>query len=143
MAMLFFNLFMVDRALVSLFDHIYSKYELTTKQWLVLAVATNIERPTINNVALQLKTSHQNVKAIVLNLKKVGLANLVQDPTDKRTTLIVGSPKLEQLNKTRGTKDQDSMALLFGAYSAQELTEFSDYIDRLLEQVEQIKGKIR
>lgn len=142
MAKLFFDLFILERALVSLFDSIYSKYNLTTKQWLILAVATNIERPTIKNIAGELKTSHQNVKAIALNLEKEGLVNLIQDPADKRTTLIVGSKKLENLNKTRVTNDQDGMALLFGEFNARELKNLSGYIQRLLAQIETTKDKI-
>lgn len=143
MATLFFDFFILERSLASLFDSIYSKYNLTTKQWLILAVATHIERPTITRIAEELKTSHQNVKAIALNLERVGLVNLIQDPADKRSTLVVGSNKLENLNKTRGTDDQDGMALLFGEFNAQELQDLSGYIERLLAQIEHIKGKIK
>ena len=143
MAQLFFNFFMVERELASLFNRIYSQHGFTTKQWLVLAVATNIERPTIQNVAKALKTSHQNVKAIALNLEKADLISLVQDTTDKRVKLIVASKKLQNLSVVRGTKDQEGMITLFGGFEAQELKQLLSYTERLLKQIEMTKCKIK
>ena len=142
MAQLFFNFFMVERELASLFNRIYSQHGFTTKQWLVLAVATNIERPTIQNVAKELKTSHQNVKAIALNLEKAGLISLVQDTTDKRVKLIVASKKLQNLSVVRGTKDQEGMITLFEGFEVQELKQLLSYTERLLKQIKMTKCKI-
>lgn len=143
MAKLFFDFFLIEKALSNLFDSVYTEHQLTTKQWLVLAVATNIERPTIQNIAKMLSTSHQNVKAIALNLQKSGLAKLAHDPNDKRTTLVVGTEKLKELYAARGGRDEENMALLFGEYSEKELTDFANYMDRIQVQIENVKGHLK
>jgi len=143
MAKIFFDLFIIERSLANLFDSVYAKHGLTTKQWLVLAVAANIDRPTIQNISKALNTSHQNVKAITLNLEGSGFVNLVNDPSDKRSTLVIATKKLKALDQERGKKDEDNMALLFGEFDRDELDRLSEHIDRLQTQVINIKGQIK
>jgi len=143
MAKIFFDLFVVERSLANLFDSVYTKHGLTTKQWLVLAVATNIDRPTIQNISKVLDTSHQNIKAISINLEKSGFVSLVNDPSDKRSTLVIATKKLESLNKERGKNDEDNMALLFGKFNEAEIDIFSDYLNRLQSQITDIKDQMK
>ena len=143
MAKIFFDLFIIERSLANLFDSVYTKHGLTTKQWLVLAVATNIDRPTIQNISKALNTSHQNVKAISLNLEGSGFVNLVNDPSDERSTLVIATKKQETLNQERGKNDEDNMALLFGEFDKSEKDRLSEYIDRLQSRIINIKGQMK
>jgi|GEM_PF-947002 len=143
MAKIFFDLFVVERSLANLFDSVYTKHGLTTKQWLVVAVVTNIDRPTIQNISKALSTTHQNVKAISLNLEKSGFVSLVNDPSDKRSTLVIATKKLEALYQERGKNDDDNMALLFGEFDKSEIDRLSEYIDRLQSQIINIKDQMK
>lgn len=142
MAKVFFNFFIVERALAQLFDGVYAQYDLTTKQWLVLAVATNIERPTMQNVARALRTSHQNVKVIAMSMVRQGYVRLEKDPADRRTTLIMPAERLAELGSARGDKDEQDMALLFQDFSGEELAHLDQSLDKLLAQIDTVRNKL-
>lgn len=92
-------------------------------QWLVLAAVANIcpEKPSIQEVAKRLATSHQNVKAIALNLEKSGFMTLEKDKKDKRVTRLSITPKTNEFWQKREDEDKALLVEVFKHLSNQEL----------------------
>lgn len=64
----------------------YSEGEITLKQLMVLIIVENAfdHNPTIKELSGALTTSHQNVKAILVQLEKKGFVNIYTDAADRR-----------------------------------------------------------
>jgi DNA-binding MarR family transcriptional regulator len=142
MAQLFFDFFVIEKALANVFDSVYAEQQVTTKQWLVLAVASNIEDPSISTIAKILSTSHQNVKVIAQNLEKNGFVELVPSKSDKRTTVVRTTEKLDRLNEARGNRDNDNLVLLFDEFDQTELNNLLGYLERFKLHLEKVKGEL-
>jgi DNA-binding MarR family transcriptional regulator len=144
MSEIFGEIFQLERKLESLLDKVLAPYNLTTKQWLVLAVIENLfqRKPSIKEVARQLNTSHQNIKAIALNLEQRGFVTLESDPSDKRVTRLATTLQSKEFWQKREIGDKAYIAALFQYLTSQEtlllqqlLRKLSDGIDELSQQI--------
>lgn len=72
--------------------------ELTSKQWFLLAVLTNLcpSPPTLKEAAQFTGSSYQNVKQIALKLQQKGFLDIVPDPKDRRALRLVLTEKPAQ-----------------------------------------------
>ncbi len=142
MAKLFFDFFVIEKALANIFDKAYKEHNLTTKQWLVLVIALNLKNASISTVAGILSTSHQNVRVIAENLLKNGLVRLERSEADRRTTFIIPTGRVDEINKIRGDRDNINMAMLFGEFKKSEIISLSKMFDRFKNHIETVKDQL-
>jgi DNA-binding MarR family transcriptional regulator len=142
MAKLFFDFFVIEKALANIFDNAYREHGITTKQWLVLVIALNLKNASISNIARILSTSHQNIRVIAENLERNGLVKLERSETDRRTTFVLPTGRVDEINKIRGDRDNINMATLFGEFKQSELAAMSRYLDRFKTQIENVKDSL-
>ncbi len=90
-AELFGSIFVIVQHLARRADAELAVVDLTTRQWLLLAVLTKWfpgHRPSLSEAAERYGSSRQNVKQIALGLEARGFVRLVPDRDDGRTTRI-------------------------------------------------------
>lgn len=137
-------IFLLQRRLELVSDKHFEKSAITTKQWFVLAVIEKLftdKSPTIRQVAQQMNMSHQNIKAIAINLEKKGFIKLVPDIKDKRATRLAVTAKSKRFWKRREEKDKQQMAELFGCFNKNELSTLNLLIKKLIEQCQIAEDK--
>ncbi|MDP4126611.1 MAG: MarR family transcriptional regulator [Bacillota bacterium] len=137
-------IFLLDRRLEAIFDRILAPENLTAKQWLVLAAVGSIlkGKPSIQEVARQLSTSHQNVKAIALNLEKRGFLLLEKDRKDKRITRLSITAQSEVLWKVREDIDKANLVELFKRLSDEEVLLLKQTLFKLMDGAEEMAERI-
>lgn len=118
---IFARMFLVTRKWEVIFNRESS--ELTLKQLMCLIVIKNAfeSDPTIKEIAGALSTSHQNVKAIVLQLERKGHVNLYKDKVDKRVTRVEISNQKLDFWKEQDIKDTKSLMSLFDGIDEEAL----------------------
>jgi DNA-binding MarR family transcriptional regulator len=90
-AEIFGSIFVVVQHLARRADAELAVLDLTTRQWLLLAVLTKWfpdRSPSLSEAAERYGSSRQNVKQIALGLEARGFVRLVPDRQDGRTTRI-------------------------------------------------------
>ena len=142
MAKLFFDFFVIEKALANIFDKSYKEHDITTKQWQVLVIALHLEKASISNIAAILSTSHQNIRVIAENLSKNNLVKLERSKDDRRITFVIPTDKVNEINELRGDRDNVNMAMLFGEFNQTELENLSQMLDRFKNQIEKVKDRI-
>jgi len=136
-------IFLLERRLAYLFDQVFAESNLTAKQWLVLAAVEKLcaEEPAIQEVARQLSTSHQNIKAIALNLEKRGFITLYKDEQDKRVTRMAITEQCKTFWADRGDQDQAIFAELFQDFNDQEKVILHSALLKLLKRADKLPGE--
>lgn len=120
------EIFAINLLLTRKWEVIYNRNtddELTLKQLMMLIViksAFNYD-PTIKEVGMVLSTSHQNVKAIALQLEKKNFITLYKDSNDKRVTRVKVSEEREAYWQNRNDKDQEILEDLFVTIDEEQL----------------------
>ncbi len=93
--LIFANMFRVSNRLQTTMDN--SMKDITSKQWFVLtALSTFEEPPTLKELAYICDTSHQNTKQIVKKLEEKHYLYTEKDVNDKRAIRIVLTDKINQ-----------------------------------------------
>jgi len=107
--------------------------DLTLKQLLLLIVISKKfdNPPAIKEVSTALATSHQNVKAIALQLKKKGFIKLVTDEKDRRIQRIQILDTKTEYWVNRDRKDLDTMNKLFEGIDDASLITACHVIEKL------------
>lgn len=86
-AELFGTVFVLAQHLGRLTDAALEPLDLTSRQWLLLAVLTKAfpgQHPTLTEAAAAYGSSRQNVKMIAVQLRERGYLELRPDPSDRR-----------------------------------------------------------
>lgn len=137
-------IFLLERKLETIFDKILSEHNLTAKQWLVLAAVENMlgGKPSVQEVARQLSTSHQNVKAIALNLERRGFMLLEKDPKDKRATRLSTTAESQALWQAREDVDKANLVELFKHFSNSEVQVLKQALFKLLSGADEMAERI-
>ena len=89
--------FMLTQYLTRHADEALVPLELTTRQWLLLAVLVKRfqgESPSLSEAATAYGSSRQNVKQIARQLEERGYLRLLPDPDDRRTLRLQLTPKV-------------------------------------------------
>lgn len=97
---LFGTLFVLDQHLARHADEGLTRYGVTSRQWLLLAVLVRAfpdEHPTLTQAADVYGTSRQNVKQIALQLARRGLVELRPDPADRRAVRLAPTTRVAEL----------------------------------------------
>lgn len=137
-------IFLLQRRLTFIFDKMLAPSELTTKQWLVLATVNKLpqERPSIQKVAKELSTSHQNIKAVALHLEKKGFLRLVKDPNDRRVTRLAVAQKSNDFWRIREAEHKELLMELFKTMTEGEKIILRKKLNKLLKRTEEISQRI-
>jgi len=133
---LFGSLFLLTQHLARRADTVMEPVELTTKQWLLLAILVKRfagQTPTLTEAALWYGSSRQNVKQIALQLESRGYLRLVTDPKDRRALRLQLTDRVRRLETPEEHQRQaDLLNGLFAALSDPELARFLDLVRREL-----------
>ena len=120
---LFGSAFVLVQHLGRRMDALLEPMDLTTRQWLLLAVLSKAGRPlSLTDAAALYGSSRQNVKEIALGLERRGYLRLEADPTDGRALLLHRTPLVAQSFETPDAQAQgtDFLAGIFAGLSPTE-----------------------
>lgn len=93
----FGGVFVIVGHLTRLTDERLADWDLTTRQWLLLAVLTRDfpgHEPSLTEAAAAYGSSRQNVKQIAIGLERHGFLRMVPDAYDGRTTRLAVTDKV-------------------------------------------------
>lgn len=138
-AEVFGDLFVLEKTFERLMDRVLQSDNLTSRQWFVLAVVARSSEaaPSLKDVARTLNTSHQNVKAIALNLEKRGFLRLERDHKDARVTRLILTDLHEEFWAEREQTAQQFIARLFRCLDVAEMDELGGLIRKLIDDCKQ------
>ena len=135
-AELFGRLSVLSQHLTRQADAALVPFDLTTRQWLLLAVLVSSfpdGAPTLTEAAAVYGTSRQNVKQVAHQLAARGFVELVTDPRDRRATRLVPTARLAELDAPTAVAVQEAfLARSFACFSGDELTTFNSLVGRCL-----------
>lgn len=150
MAEIFGSIFVLSNALQTMVDRELAPYDLTAKQWFMLACleryfysessegSYGIEGregravPNLKNLAAVMGTSYQNVKQIALKLERTGFIRLSKDSKDKRSILICPTEKNRQFWLSHSSTSEALLLELFAGQSPEALGVLRQGLSRLL-----------
>ncbi len=98
--------------------------------------------PTFKEAAERSGSSYQNIKQIGLKLQKQHYVTIIDDPKDKRAKRLVLTDKAKTYWKERNLKDIAEMDKLYKRFEQKELELFFDYINRLLNGIEELSAEM-
>jgi len=111
-AEIFGSIFVVVQHLTRRADAELAEMDLTTRQWLLLAVLTKWfpgRDASLTEAAERYGSSRQNVKQIALGLEARGFLRLVPDPADGRTTRLRLTDKVGIFDRPEAVARQAAM----------------------------------
>ena len=121
---LFGSAFVLVQHLGRRMDALLAPMDLTTRQWLLLAVLSKVGRPlSLSEAAAAYGSSRQNVKEIALGLERRGFVRLEPDPADGRALLLHPTPLVARTFDAPEAQAQgaDFLAGIFTGLSPTEL----------------------
>lgn len=128
---LFGSAFVLVQHLGRRMDALLAPMDLTTRQWLLLAVVSKAGRPlSLSEAAVAYGSSRQNVKAIAVGLERRGFLALAPDPADGRARLLQPTPLVAQTFDTPEAQAQGA-DFLAGIFAGRSPTDLAD-LHRLL-----------
>lgn len=141
MTTIFGNTFLLERRLEYIVDNELESANLTAKQWLLFAVIDKVfdTPPSIKDVAGQLYSSHQNIKAMAVNMEKKGFLRIEKDSADKRVSRLVLTEKAKEFWRDREAGDLKFIARLFSCFSEEELEQYLILTGTFLNHLEDIQ----
>jgi DNA-binding MarR family transcriptional regulator len=115
-------------------DSELKKDDLTTKQYLTVAVIENLydHSPSISELAQSLSTTHQNIKQIALQLQKKGFIKIERDESDKRTWRLKVTEKNKAYWNSRAKEHEAIVRSFFASLSDSEIQTFSTLLLKLI-----------
>jgi DNA-binding MarR family transcriptional regulator len=133
-AVLFGRVFVLSQHLTRLTDAALADWDLTTRQWLLLAIlfrAFPDRAPSLTDAAEVYGSSRQNVKQIALGLEARGFVRLVRDADDGRTTRIERTDRQRVFDEPEGrAKGMALFAQVFDDLSRDETLLLRDLLVR-------------
>lgn len=132
----FGRVFVVVGHLTRLADQGLEDWDLTTRQWLLLAVLTRGfpgRTPSLSEAAAAYGSSRQNVKQIALGLEARGYLRLAPDPADGRATRLVLTDKVGRFDEPEGrARGRDLIETAFDGLTSDDVLALRDLIGRWL-----------
>jgi DNA-binding MarR family transcriptional regulator len=132
----FGGVFVIVGHLTRLTDQGLADWDLTTRQWLLLAVLTRGfpgRSPSLSEAAASYGSSRQNVKQIALGLEARGYLRLVPDPADGRTTRLVQTEKVGRFDEPEGrARGRDLLEAAFDGLGPDDVVALRDLVGRWL-----------
>ena len=108
---------------------------VTTKQWFLLVTLHALfdTPPNLNELALAMGSSRQNVKQLALNLEKQGFVEIYQDRADRRVQRFKLTAKNRRFWDARAESDERFMTSLFGQLSSVDVAATHRTVKTLLD----------
>jgi DNA-binding MarR family transcriptional regulator len=132
----FGSVFVVVQHLTRLTDDGLADWDLTTRQWLLLAVlARGFEGrpPSLSEAAAAYGSSRQNVKQIALGLEARGWLRLEADPVDARATRLVLTDKVARFDSPEGqARGRALLEAAFDGLTPDDVVALRDLVTRWL-----------
>lgn len=129
--------FVVVGHLTRLADARLADWDLTTRQWLLLAVLARAfagRAPSLSEAAAAYGSSRQNVKQIAAGLEARGFLRLVPDGSDGRTTRLVLTDRVRMFDEPEGrARGRDLLASAFHGLSRDDVLALHGLLGRWLE----------
>jgi hypothetical protein len=133
----FGDVFVIGSLLTRLTDAALSDWDLTTRQWLLLAVLVRgfpDGPPTLSEAAGKYGSSRQNVKQIALGLESRGWLRLEGDPNDARATRLLATGKVAVFDTPEGVRrGGELLAAAFAGLQADEMLALGALLARWLD----------
>lgn len=131
---LYGNIFLLGRRLEYIVDKELAKDNLTTKQFLMIAVIEKMfERPpSIKEVADALGSTHQNIKQMANQLEKRGFLRIERDQRDRRVLRLKVTEKNRAYWDSRAEDHQRFILEIFGGLDEEGVRSLHTQTMRLL-----------
>ena len=130
--------------LLSAFDNRYQACgdnffkEITWKQFFaIICINLHKEKPTINELAETMGSSHQNVKQILLKLERKGFVKMLPDVSDKRKQRIMLTEECMDFCKKN---DEASKAIISKIFDGIDENSLINTIQTILRMEENLKN---
>jgi DNA-binding MarR family transcriptional regulator len=99
-------------------------------------VVAGLGRPSLNEAASALGTTHQNVAQLAAALQRKNLLQVKADPPDRRRMLLSTTPANDRYWRGRHDGDHAAVAAWFAALSKDEIQTMCALAPRLLDELE-------
>ena len=133
------RLFQTSNALQVLLDRILKAENLTAKQFFLMIIVGNFDYdPNIGEIAEAFKTSHQNVKKLLVKLQNQQFVELYKDPSDSRITRVTFTEFAKTFWENREAKDEQTMNQLYASIPLERMKVFRDALLQMLSTIEKI-----
>ena len=133
-ARLFGSAFVLVQHLARRMDEMLAPMDLTTRQWLLLAILSRSGRPlSLSESAARYGSSRQNIKQIAVGLERRGYLRLLPDPDDARTLRLHLTDAIRRFDEP-ATAEQGRafLADVFSELTPHQLTELEALMRRWL-----------
>lgn len=142
---IFAHIFKLSNMLQVYLDRTLIENGLTSKQMFLMIVIDSFGKanPTFKEAAERSGSSYQNIKQIALKLEKQDYVTIISDPKDKRAKRLVLTDRAKEYWKKRDLSDVAAMDKLFKRFDQKELEKFFDYINRLLNGIEELSAEMK
>jgi hypothetical protein len=121
----FGDVFVIGSLLTRMTDAALADWDLTTRQWLLLAVLVRgfpDGPPTLSEAAGKYGSSRQNVKQIALGLEARGWLRLEGDANDARATRLVATDKVALFDTPEGVRrGSELLGAAFAGFEADDV----------------------
>jgi DNA-binding MarR family transcriptional regulator len=128
--------FLLTQQLARFADAGLAHLELTTRQWLLLALIEKAfpgQRPTLSEAARVYGSSRQNVKQIALQLEARGYLRLIADPADQRAMRLQLTDKIAIFSEPgEVAREQALLGEIFAGFGGEDLAALRAMLRRLL-----------
>ena len=135
----FGGVFVLAGHLTRLTDEGLADWDLTTRQWLLLAVLAKGfpgRAPSLTEAAQAYGTSRQNVKQIALGLEARGWLRLVPDPRDGRAIRLELTGRVAVFDEPEGrARGRDLLEAALGGLTRDEVIDLRRLVGRWLASV--------
>lgn len=132
----FAMVFMLAQQLTRRADGELAPFDLTTSQWLLLAVLTRRfagHAPSLGEASAVFGSSRQNTRQVAQQLERRGYVELRADPRDRRVVRLHVTPKVRLFDRTVAVKRQLAfVGDIFGALDDAEVAQLEALLRRWL-----------
>jgi len=133
--LLFASVFIDANKLQTIFDRYHT--EVTSKQWLLLVIASSFETPPmLTAVGDAMGCSRQNVKKIALLLEKKGYLTLQKDPKNGRSLCIAVTDKFREYASELEKSNNRVFDVMFQDFTHEQIKEFYESTSKLSRGIE-------
>ena len=137
----FARMFVVVGHLTRLADARLADWDLTTRQWLLLAVLVRgfpARAPSLSEAAAAYGSSRQNVKQIAVGLEARGFLRLVPDRSDGRTTRLVLTDRIRMFDEPEGVaRGRELISSAVDGLAPNDVIALNDLLGRWIETLSQ------
>jgi len=136
-------LFLLAQRWQTLGDQFLAQWDLTTKQWLLLAtLELQFDRSaSLGEAATAYGSSHQNIKRMARNLEKAGFLRLFKDPRDQRVLRMEVTQKNHRFWETHQQATQNYINRLFAPLTDEDVRNLAGILRTLNDRVGELNNR--